>query len=73
MEFEIEVKLKISIKDHETNVNEITRAIKEGVKEVGRGVLKKVLMVYQLRIREALLADAQEIKGFVGGDGGKGG
>lgn len=55
MEFEVEVKLKVSIKDYETNVNEIVRAVKEVVRDTGREVLKEVLKVYQLRIRESLL------------------
>ncbi len=56
MEFEIELKLKVSIKELETNVNEIVRGVKEGVKEVGKEVLREVFRIYQSRIREALLS-----------------
>jgi len=39
MEFEIELKLKVSIKDLETNVNEIARTVKEGVRGIRRDIL----------------------------------
>ena len=55
MEFEIGVKLKVSIKDLETNVNEIARAVKEVMRGIGRDIFKEVLSVYQLRVREFLL------------------
>lgn len=55
MEFDIELKLKVNIKDLETNVNEIVRAVKEVVRNSGKEVLKEVLKAYQLRIRESLL------------------
>lgn len=55
MEFEIELKLKVNIKDLETNVNEIVRAVKEVMRNSGIEVLKELLRAYQLRIRESLL------------------
>jgi len=55
MEFEVDLKLKVSIEDLETNVNEIVRAVKEVMRDTGREVLKEVLEVYQLRIRDVLL------------------
>ena len=54
MEFEIDPKLKVSIKDLETNVNEIARALKEGMRDTGKEILKKILIVYQSHIREFL-------------------
>lgn len=74
MEFEIDLKLKVSIKDHKTNVNEIVRAVKEGVRDTGKEVLREILKVYQSRIRESLLngdlvfphGECAEDKGFKG-------
>ena len=71
MEFGIDLKLKVSIKDLETNVNEIVRAINEVVGDTGKEVLKEVLRVYQLRIREALLNGSSAFPhGECGGDKG---
>ncbi|MGQ9561181.1 MAG: hypothetical protein ACUVWA_11765 [Candidatus Oleimicrobiaceae bacterium] len=42
MEFEIDLKLKVSIEDHETDVNEIGKAVKEVVRDTGKEVLKEV-------------------------------
>lgn len=55
MEFEIDLKLKVSIKDLETNVNEIARAVKEAMRNMGKEILKKVLTAYQSNIRESLI------------------
>ena len=55
MEFEIDLRLRVSIKDLETNVNEIVQAVKEAMRDSGRKLLKEVLEVYQSKIRESLL------------------
>lgn len=56
MEFEIDLKLKVSIKDLEANVNEVVKSVKETVREVGKEVLREVLMVYQWRVREEIIS-----------------
>ena len=73
MEFEIDLKLMVNIKDIETNVNEIAGAVKEGMRDMRKEILKMVLRVYQLSVRESLLrGECSEDKILGGGDGEKG-